>query len=122
MSTLEFLAALTVPVILITVGFGIKLDRKGFQSAVRVVAIRMAIIIPTLLLLNGLVVRRLLQLGWPYEVAVFTLFIAPPPFIIPLFMKANLLEERRFVNNVLTLHTIVSVTLFVLFFIFNPSL
>jgi len=122
MSTLEFLAALTIPLILLTVGYGIKLDREGFRSAARVVLIRMAIIIPTIYLLNSLLVRALLQLGWPYEVAIITLFIAPPPFIIPLFMSPDLVEERRYVNNVLTLHTIVSVTLFVLFFIFNPTL
>ncbi len=122
MSTLDFLAALTIPLILLTVGYGIKLDRAGFGSAARVVLIRLAIIIPTLLLLNYLLIRGLLQLGRPYEVAIVTLFIAPPPFIIPLFMDQTLLEERRFVNNVLTLHTIVTIIIFVLFFIFNPTL
>jgi len=37
-------------------------------------------------------------------------------------LDMTLVEERRYVNNVLMLHTIVSITLFVLFFIFNPTL
>jgi len=122
MATLRFLADLTIPLILLTVGYGIKLDRQGFSSASRVVLIRLAIIIPLILIMNRLLIDTLLQLGSPYEVALFTLFIMPPPFIIPLFMRQDLVEERRYVNNVLMLHTIVSITLFVLFFIFNPTL
>jgi predicted permease len=122
MATLDFLAALVIPLILLTVGYGIKLDRAGFGVAARVVLIRLALIMPTLLLLNYLLVRGMLRLGTPYEVAIVTLFIAPPPFIIPLFMDQSMLEERRFVNNVLTLHTVVTIVIFVIFFVFNPTL
>ncbi len=122
LSSLEFLAALTIPLILIVVGYGMKLDRQGIGSASRVVFIRLLILIPLALLLNYFVIGGLLGLGKAYQVALFTLFILPPPFIIPLFMKEGLLEERRYVNNVLTLYTIASILVFAIYFILNPTL
>jgi hypothetical protein len=46
MAALGFLANLTIPLILITVGYGIKLDRKGLGDASRLVIIRLAILLP----------------------------------------------------------------------------
>jgi malate permease and related proteins len=122
LSSLEFLAAMTIPLILIIVGYGIKFDKQGIGSAARVVIIRLSILIPLVLLLNYFVVGRLLGLGQAYQIALFTLFILPPPFIIPLFMKKDLAGERRYVNNVLTLYTIASIIVFAIYFILNPTL
>jgi hypothetical protein len=122
MATLGFLANLTIPLILIIVGYGIKLDRRGLGEASRLVSIRLAILLPLAFLLNTFVVRGLFGLGKAYEIALFTLLILPPPFIIPLFMRPELLEEKRYVNNVLTLYTVVSILLFAVYFILNPTL
>jgi predicted permease len=121
-TTMQFLADMTVPLILLVVGFGIKLDSEGFGSATRVILIRLGILIPTALLLNRLLIRGLLELGKPYEVALFTLLILPPPFIIPLFMRQDMLQERRYVNNVLALYTLASIVVFIIYFILNPIL
>ncbi len=122
MATLDFLATLTIPLILIIVGYGIKLDRQGLGEAARPVIIRLAILLPLAFLLNTFLIRGLLDLPKAYEVALFTLLVLPPPFIIPLFMRPELLSEKRYVNNVLTLYTIVSIILFAGYFILNPTL
>jgi predicted permease len=121
-TTLEYLANLTVPLILLTVGYGIKLNRTGIGSAVRVVAIRLAILIPLALVLNQVLISGLLQLGKPYQVAFFTLLILPPPFIIPLFMRKDMPDEERYVNNVLMLYTLATIAIFTVYFVINPSL
>jgi predicted permease len=122
MATLRFLANLTIPLILIIVGYGIKLDRQGLGEASRPVIIRLAILLPLAFLLNTFLIRGLFGLPRAYEVALFTLLVLPPPFIIPLFMRPELLEEKRYVNNVLTLYTVVSIILFTVYFILNPTL
>ncbi|MDX1413333.1 MAG: hypothetical protein R3293_04030 [Candidatus Promineifilaceae bacterium] len=122
LGTLEFLAAMTIPLILIVVGAGMKLNRQGAGSAARVVLIRLLILIPLALLINHFVIENLLGLRRAYQIALFTLFILPPPFIIPLFMNEERVEERRYVNNVLTLYTIASIVVFGLYFILNPAL
>lgn len=122
MATLGFLANLTIPLILIIVGYGIKFDRQGLGDAARLVIIRLAILLPLAFLLNTFLIRSVLGLGKAYEIALFTLLVLPPPFIIPLFMRPELLEEKRYVNNVLTLYTVVSIFLFAGYFILNPTL
>lgn len=52
---------------------------------------------------------------------MFTLLIMPPPFIVPLYVSKTLdVEEKKYVNNVLTVHTIISVIIFLVYFILNP--
>jgi TM2 domain-containing membrane protein YozV len=122
MAALEFLASLTVPLILVIVGYGIQLNREGFGSASRVVLLRLVILIPLGLLLGRALIQDLLQLEKAFAVALFVLLILPPPFIVPLFMGQDSISDRQYVNNVLTLHTIVTIVVFAFFFILNPTI
>ncbi len=122
LATLDFLSALTIPLILIIVGYGIRLDREGVREAALVIAVRLVILIPLALVFNAVIVRGLLGLERPFEIAIFTLFILPPPFIIPLYMRQDLPDEKRYVNNVLMLYTVVSLAIFSIYFVLNPQL
>jgi predicted permease len=122
MATLEFLSNLTIPLILIIVGYGIRFDRNGIGQAARVIAVRLVILIPLALVLNAVLIRGALGLDFPFEAALFTLLILPPPFIVPLYMPAGIPAEREYVNNVLTLYTLVSLLIFAAFFVLNPTL
>jgi hypothetical protein len=46
----------------------------------------------------------------------------PPPFIIPLFMRKDDTNERRYVNNTLALYTLISIVIFAIYFVLNPTL
>lgn len=122
LATLDFLSALTIPLILIIVGYGIRLDREGLRDAALVIGVRLAILIPLALLVNAVIVRGLLDLERPFEIALFTLFVLPPPFIVPLYMRQDLPDEKRYVNNVLMLYTVVSLAIFSIYFVLNPQL
>ena len=120
MLTLQFLANLTIPLILIIVGYGIKFDRYGIKEASTVVVVRLGILIPLALIINVVLIRNLLGLSPVFEAAVFTLLILPPPFIIPLYTRADIGDEKRYINNVLMLYTIVSVAIYIVYFALNP--
>ncbi|MEL7675772.1 MAG: hypothetical protein AAGU78_18690 [Chloroflexota bacterium] len=122
MATLGFLSALTIPLILIIVGYGIRLDRASLREAALVVAVRLAILIPLALLLNAVIIRGLLDLERPFEIALFTLMVMPPPFIIPLYMRQDMPDEKRYVNNVLMVYTAFSLIIFSIYFALNPQL
>src|SRR5690606_6869443 len=122
LATLDFLSALTIPLILVIVGYGIRLDREGLRDAALVIGVRLAILIPLALLVNAVIVRGLLDLERPFEIALFTLFVLPPPFIVPLYMRQDLPDEKRYVNNVLMLYTVVSLAIFSIYFVLNPQL
>lgn len=121
MTVFEFLGNLTVPLILIIVGYGIKINRAGWGDTLLIPIIRLGILIPLALILNIYVIRGLLQLAPLFETALFTLLILPPPFIIPLYTGSNLgIAEKQYINNVLTIHTIISVVVFIIYFVINP--
>jgi len=123
MITLEFLSKLTVPLILIIVGHGVSIDRARLVKAFGIVALRFGIMTPIILLVNKFLIRNYLSLDQFFEIAVFTLLMMPPPFIVPLYADENLdADERSYINNVLALHSVLSVFVFVIFFIFNSSI
>ncbi|MCB0213082.1 MAG: AEC family transporter [Anaerolineae bacterium] len=121
MTVFEFLGNLTVPLILIIVGYGIKINRAGLGDALLIVIIRLGILIPLAFIVNIYLIRGFLQLDRLFETALFTLLILPPPFIVPLYTSSNLsIDEKQYINNVLTIHTIISVAVFIVYFVLNP--
>jgi malate permease and related proteins len=121
-TTIEMLMSLTAPLILISIGAGLTLSRAGLNFALKVTAIRLPIVLLLSFLVGRLILRNILNLPFAFEAAVFTLFIAPPPFIIPLFMSNEDAEERGIINTTLTFYTLVSLVLFVIYFSINPVL
>ncbi|THB63431.1 MAG: hypothetical protein D6E12_17025 [Desulfovibrio sp.] len=127
-SAMKFLAGLTIPLILIIVGYGIKIERKGLGDVLLVVGLRTVVLVPLGWFLAQWFVGGILGLAAPYQAAFFTMLILPSPFIVPLFLPKELPDgrsiedERRFVNNTLTLHTLTSIAVFFVYVAFNPTL
>jgi predicted permease len=117
LSVFQFLANLVVPLILLIVGYSIQFDLKGLRAALSFPLLRLGILIPLALLMNTFVLRGWLHMEPTFEAALFTLFVLPPPFIIPMYMPAGMSEEKHYVNNVLALYTLFSITIFILYFL-----
>ena len=120
--TMTLLSGMAIPLILIVVGYGIRIQREGLGDVLILVALRYGLIVPVALLVNHFLLGGLLGLARPFQMAFFTLMILPPPFIIPLFMQKAGEEERAYVTNALAVSTVVSLTIFALYLGFNPSL
>jgi predicted permease len=111
-STLMYLAAVIVPLVLIIVGYGTRLDAAGVRAALPLVATRLAIVIPLALALGAWVFTGLLGLAPIYATALFTLLVLPPPYIVPIFMPAERRTDQAYANNVLSLYTVASLVAF----------
>ena len=123
MGTLNNLSGLTVPLILIIVGYGIKINTSGLKDALVVAVIRLAILLPLIFILNKFLISGILGLETGFQAALFTLLILPPPFIVPLYARRDLREKEKFyINNTLTIHTVISVLIFITYFILNPTI
>lgn len=120
LAAVELIGGLTVPLILIVVGYGIKIDKQVFAYSARVILIRLMVNIPAALLLNHFVIGGLLGLDKGFQAAFFTLLILPPPYILTLLMKQDLVAEGHSVDNTLTLHTLVTIIVFIIYYAFNP--
>lgn len=121
-TTITMLMSLTAPLILLSIGAGLSLSRIGLTFALKVTAIRLPIVLILIFLINKFIIRQYLSLPFAYEAALFTLLIAPPPFIIPLYIGDNNKEEKGVINTTLTFYTLVSLVLFIIYFSFNPVL
>jgi len=119
MTTFDFLATLVVPLILIVIGYGIQLQKASFKELGIVLLVRLGFWMPIFLLLNYLIIPLFFPFGKMFTHALFTLFILPPAFIIPVFMSKENKEEETYIHNLLTGYTLVSMIIFAIYFVFS---
>jgi predicted permease len=115
--TLEYLAGLTVPLILIIIGYNLQLDSGLLKKGVPFMLARMAVILCFFFLIDILVFNMLFRFDPLLSAALFVFFILPPPFILPLFIKKEEKEELAYVNGILVLYTVASIIAYSLYFI-----
>ncbi len=84
-------------------------------------AARLVLLIP-MVFLGGIFIDKVLGLDEMFKAALFTLFILPPPFILPIYIPQHYKKERLYVNNLLTSYTVISVIIFIVYFAFNPRI
>ena len=84
--------------------------------------LRYALIVPAALILNRVALDGWLRLSEPFQVAFFMLLILPSPFIIPIFMQRASAADRAYVNNALTVMTVISLVLFAIYLGLHPTL
>jgi malate permease and related proteins len=120
METLAFLGGLTTPLVAIVIGYEMHLSRQAFRKPGIAVGIRLLYWVPVGLLINYFIIDRLLNLDHGFKAAVLTMFILPPPFIIPLFMTSAEKRDRNIILNTLTLATLVTIVAFTIVTILYP--
>lgn len=114
-TTVNMVGNLTAPLILITIGAGLSFSREGVEFGFRTLALR----VPLTLLIYyffSLILLKVLHLPFVYAAGLYTILIAPPPFIIPLFIPESDALQRGEINGVLTIYTLASLILFFIFF------
>ena len=112
-TTLKYLAAVIVPLVLMIVGYGSRLTAAGVREALPLVATRLVVVIVLALLIGRGLFVGLLGLPTIYAHAAFTLMVLPPPFIVPLFIPQGRRSDLGYTNNVLSLYSLASVAVFV---------
>ena len=122
LATLGLLGALTTPLVAISIGYEIQLRAGSLRKPTLTVGIRLAFWIAIGLAINYFLIGRLLNLEAGFESAVMTMFILPPPFVMPLFMKRASAEDRNYVLNTLTLATIAALFAFAIISMLYPLL
>ena len=118
-STLDFLGNLVVPLILIVIGYGINIKRESFKELGILLLTRMGYWIPVFLVLNFIVIPTFFDFGEMFTHALFTLFILPPAFIVPVFMNKSKKSEETYVHTMLTGYTLISMIIFAIYFVFS---
>jgi malate permease and related proteins len=108
---LETAGGLTVPLICISIGYGLEIDRRRFGAAIGICLSRLAANAVLAGILTFLVLRGIVPVPRIYLAAIWTMFILPPPFVIPVFLRQDEEEENAFSSAILSTHTILTVLL-----------
>ncbi len=105
----ELLASLTVPLIALTIGYGIRFSRASLGIAIKTIAVRKILLIGWALVIDQVLIRSLLGMDAMYSAALLTMFMLPPPFVISIYMSDKTSGQSDYVANTLSLDTLVSV-------------
>lgn len=117
---LENLSSLVVPVILLIVGYGIRFKAERLREIASFILLRYVVVFPVAYVIDIVLVRKIFLLSHGFSIALFTLFVLPSPFIIPLFMAQGKDDEKNFINNVLAVQTLLCVCIFAGYLVLNP--
>ena len=120
LEALVLIGGLTTPLVAVVIGYEMHLRPGAFWKPALTIGVRLLFWIPVGLLLNYWVVDRLLNLDTGFQAAVLTMFILPPPFVIPLFMTSAEKEDRDYVLNSLTLAILVTIFAFTIVSVLYP--
>jgi len=118
--TLETLGTLTGPLILLVLGAGLVFSRTGLNKALKVIALRLPLVGVLIYLVGYILFQQVLQLPIGFSVALAVLLLAPPPFVIPVFLPEE--QDHSELNMVLALFTTVSLLLFLAVVVLFPRL
>ncbi|MFB0919786.1 MAG: hypothetical protein QMB62_02720 [Oscillospiraceae bacterium] len=118
-NVLTLLGNLTVPIICITIGYELRINLSNITRPFMTVLLRMALMLGFAFLINRFLVTGVLHLDKSFEVALYTMFILPPPFVIPMFMDQKAEKEKNDILNVISLHIVMTLAAFLILISFT---
>jgi len=124
-NSIDMLGSLTVPLILLVIGYEINFKTSNISLPLKIIGIRLLILVPIALLVGDFVFSKSLELEPLYNVALLSVVILPPPFIIPLFFNQEDEQggEKSYVYNTLSISTVISIIAFLITAVFfTPTL
>ena len=110
MELIAFIAAPTSALILLVVGYQLKVSRKLMKPVAITLGLRLAVMAVAFGLVS-LVLFAIIPYDKPLMLALMLQYTLPAPFIIPLF--ADLKDDGEYVSTTLSMGTVLSVALFV---------
>lgn len=109
----SMVGSLTVPLIAITIGYGIRIKREGLLLSLKTIAVRKILLIILALGINHFIIDAILHMEAMYRYALLVMFLTPPPFVISIYMAQDDRQDADYVANTLSLDTLISVFLVV---------
>jgi hypothetical protein len=106
LTTMGLLAGLTMPLVAIILGYELQIKPGSLGRPLRTVALRLTTWVLLGLAMNTWLIGGWLKLDAAFQAAVMLLFVLPPAFVIPLYMRADQAKEQDYVLNTLSIATL----------------
>lgn len=113
-TALELLGNLTEPLICIIIGYELQIRRKYLVKPLLTALLRMLLLTAAAFLLNVFLIERVLHLDRSFEVALYTMFLLPPPFVIPIYIDQKAENDRQYILNVISIHIVLTLAAFLI--------
>lgn len=114
---LKLLSNLTVPVICIVIGFELHIDLKNIGRPLLAAFTRLVVLMAIAFFINTFLIENVLHLDNTFKIALYTMFLLPPPFVIPIFMKDREGRNKQFILNTISISIILSLAAFLILII-----
>lgn len=118
LKTLEYLGFLTVPLILLIIGWNLQFNREMLRNSLMPVLLRFTLVIASAMLIDFFLFRGVLHLDPLFSAALYIFFLLPPPYILPLYIPSGETKEIASANNFLVLYTLVCIAAFSVYTVF----
>ena len=109
MSLIDFVTAPTSALILLVVGYQLRISRQVIRPVLTTIGLRLAVMAGVLALVSG-VLFAIIPYEKPLMLALMLQYTLPAPFIIPLY--ADLGDDAEYVSTTLSLNTVATALLF----------
>lgn len=113
LETFKMIGGLTQPMICIVIGYELQINFKNMLKPLVAVLIRMGIFLCIAFIVNTLLIEGLLHLDRSFQIAVYTMFLLPPPFVIPIFMADSAEKEKPIILDTISLHILCSLAAYI---------
>lgn len=114
-TTIQYIANLGTPLILLIIGFTLKFNKEYTKKSIIFVITRTIIILGVGYLVKFLIIDKLITNDTLFNYAYFTFLILPLPFSLPIFASKHCPEYEELVNNTVVLSTILCIITFIAF-------
>jgi len=116
LSSVSYVAATSTPFILITLGYGLALEKKYLKQSSKIIGTRILVTIVIGSLFKILILDNFIQSSVLLDVSYISFLLLPPMFSLPLLVaEVDEQENVDVVNTVVGISTILSIVVFILF-------
>lgn len=103
------LGSMTIPLITITIGYGISISREGLGLSLGTILVRKTFLVVIALAINSYIIDGWLHMESMYRYAMLALALAPPPFVLSVFIHPDDHENLSYINRTISLDCLVSI-------------
>ncbi len=114
---LKLISNITVPVICLVIGYELRVDLKNIKKPFLAAFTRLAVLLLIAFVLNTFLIEKVLHLDNTFKIALYTMFLLPPPFVIPIYMKDHDENNKQFILNTISICIILALAAFLILII-----
>ncbi len=107
--SLRLVGSITVPLITMTIGYDIVLEKRGLALSFLTIVTRKVFLLVFALLINRYIIDGILQMPTIYRYAMMVLALTPPTFLHSMLVRNDDAENIGYINRTLSLDCIISV-------------